>query len=289
MTDVETGGRRPLPIPVITGAGPLILAFLRRDWKIAISYKLDFATQLVTTVLSLSFVYFLGRLVGSTQSLHIGRYRALHLGYFPFAVIGIGLLGLVSTELQAVSGQIRADQTTGTLEALLAMPPPAWLTVLGSVSYQLAYAAAAAALTVVFAVVGFGMRFDTTLASGAMAAAGAAVSLALFLSFGVGFASAVVVFKRGGQVAGFVITGFSLLGGVYYPTSLLGSPLRYVSDVLPFTWALNVIRAGLLERQVEWTQFGLLTVASVVCVPVSLAVFNWSVTRARRAGTLGQY
>jgi ABC-type multidrug transport system permease subunit len=269
--------------------GPLLSAHLRRDWKIAISYRLAFVTQISQSVLTLGFLYFLGRLV-SAQNLPIGKSASLHLGYFPFAVLGVSLLGVVNAELRTVSGQLRTDQMTGTLEAVLAMPPPPWLTVMSSLAYQLVYSTAAAGLSVLIAVVGFsGMHFHADIASATFAAAGLLISLPLFASLGVGFASAVVVFKRGGTVFGFVVTGFSLLGGVYYPTGVLSRPLHLLSDILPFTWALNVIRAGLLERRLLWGQFGLLLGASAVCVPLSLTLFTRAVARARRSGSLGQY
>jgi ABC-type multidrug transport system permease subunit len=185
------------------------MAALRRDWKIAVSYKLAFATQLLQSILSLGFVYFLGQLINTTKAIRIGSGAGLRLGYFPFAVIGVALLNVVATELRTVSNQIRSDQSTGTLEALLAMPPPPWLTVMGGVAFQLVYAAVNATLTVLIAVVFLGMRFHATTASFAFAIAGLLISLPLFVSVGIAFASAVIVFKRGGTVTGFVITGFS--------------------------------------------------------------------------------
>ena len=98
-----------------------------------------------------------------------------------------------------------------------------------------------------------------------------------------------MVFKRGGTAFGFIATAFSLLGGVYYPTSVLSPPLRLVADILPFTWVLDVIRAGLLERRMLWGEFALMIGVAVALIPIALSVFSWSVARARRSGTLGQY
>jgi ABC-2 type transport system permease protein len=287
--NVSDGVLGPAPRRGLLNRGPLLLAFIRRDWKIAISYKLAFATQVIQSVVTLAFLYFLGHLVDTTRAIHLGGSASLRLGYFPFAVLGVALLGVVSTELRTVSGQIRSDQTTGTLEALLSMPPPPSVTVACGVAFQLLYSAIIAVATVLIAVVFFGMRFHATLASGLFALAGLAVSFPLFVSLGVAFASAVVVFKRGGTFFGFVVTGFSLFGGVYYPTSTLSRPLQLVAHVLPFTWALDVIRGGLLEARPRWGELGLLVGVSAVLVPLSLRVFTAAVAHARRRGTLGQY
>ncbi len=268
---------------------PLVLASLRRDWKITISYKLAFATQVANSVVTLGFLYFLGHLVNRTRAIHLSSAGSLRLGYFPFAVLGVAMLGIVSTELRTVSTQVRSDQTTGTLEALLAMPPPPWLTVMSSVAFQLVYATVNAAATVLIAVVCFGMRFHASPASFLFALLGLAVSLPLFLSLGVAFASAVIVFKRGGAAAGFVVTGFTLLSGVYYPTSVLSRPLRGLAGAIPFTWVLDVIRGGLLEQRLRWSELGLLVATAAAVVPLSLAAFSAAVRRSRQAGTLGQY
>jgi ABC-2 type transport system permease protein len=273
----------------VRATGSLFLAFLRRDWKIAISYRLAFVTQLVGMLTTLFFLYFLGRLISSTSVVHLGNTPALQKGYFSFAVLGVAMLGIVTAELSQVSSQIRSDQTTGTLEALLAMPPPAWLTVVGGVAYSLLWATLSAVVSVGLAAIGFGLRLNVSLPSALMAVAGLLVSLVLFAGVGVAFASAVVIFKRGGTLGGATATGFSLLGGVYYPVSVLAGPLRWLADVLPFTWALTIIRGGLLERKLFWSQLGLLTLVSVVLVPVSFAVFSAAVRYSRQKGTLGQY
>ncbi|HEY2430994.1 MAG TPA: ABC transporter permease [Acidimicrobiales bacterium] len=278
--------RPPAPSPLRT-AGPLMAAFLRRDWKITVSYRLGFASQLVQSLVTVFFLYFLGRLVGARGVL-TGAGSLRH-GYFPFAVLGVALLGVVGGELNAVSTQIRTDQTTGTLEALMAMPPPPWLTVLGGVSFQLAYAAVVAVVTVLMGVVGFGLRFDASVAGVVAAAAAFLIALVLFSAFGAALASVAVVFKRGGQVAGALATAFSLLGGVYYPLSLLPVPLRWLGDALPFTWTLDIIRAGLLEGQARWAETGLLAAATVVLAPAALATLSGAVVHSRRRGTLGQY
>jgi ABC-2 type transport system permease protein len=277
----------PAPRSVVRTVGPLLLAFLRRDWKITLSYRLGFVSQLFQSVITLFFLYFLGRLVGARAGL--ARTGSLDHGYFPFAVLGVALLGVVNTELGSVSGQIRADQTTGTLEALLVMPPPPWLTIAGSVAFQLAYAALTAVVTVLIGVLGFGMRFDTSGPGVAAAVLGFAISLVLFGALGAGLASVVIVFKRGAPLAGGVGTAFSLLGGVYYPLGLLHGPLRWLGDALPFTWALDVIRAGLLEHQVRGAEIARLAGVTALLAPLSLRILTLAVARSRRAGTLGQY
>jgi ABC-2 type transport system permease protein len=133
------------------------------------------------------------------------------------------------------------------------------------------------------------MRFHASLASAGVAILGLVVAMLLFAAIGVGLAGLVVVFKANLPVSNFVTTGLSLLGGVYYPISLLPGPLHVVGEILPFTWALEVLRSGLLQHQILWGELALLAGVTVILVPGSLWAFTRAVARSRRTGTLGQY
>lgn len=284
MSSSSPGERGPGP----SRLRPLALAraFLSRDWRIALSYRLPFAFDLFQSLTSLVFLFFLGRLVGPRgQSVS----SQLNQGYFAFAVLGTALLGIVTTSLGAVADRIRTDQTTGTLEALLTMPTPSWVTVLASATYQLVYATALALMTVLIAVVGFGMRFDAQPAGIPIAILGLIGAVALFSSAGVAFAAFVIIFKRGQSLIALTTSVFSLLGGVYYPIAVLPGPLQVLAHILPFTWTVDVIRDALLAGQLPWGKLGIVLGAAVVLVPASLWILTVAVAQSRRTGTLGQY
>lgn len=265
--------------------GAALWAFLRRDWSIAWSYRLPFFIGLGQTVLTLGFLYFLGRLVGPRI---VADAHGLHGGYFAFAVIGASVLTMFSNTLVSVALRLRTDQTTGTLEVLFTMPPRPALTVLGSAFYQVTYAAVSAMLTVAGAVV-LGMRFDVDLPSALVALAAVVASLVLFCSVGVALAAYVLVFKRGETLTTLAAAGVSLLGGVYYPVALMPRALRIIADALPFTWSVNVLRGALLGAQAPALRLGELAAAAAVMLWVSLWLFGAALRHAQRQGTLGQY
>lgn len=55
------------------------------------------------------------------------------------------------------------------------------------------------------------------------------------------------------------------------------------------TWALDVLRAALLEGNVELGRLMLLIGSAIVALPGSVALFRLAVDRVRHTGTLGQY
>jgi ABC-2 type transport system permease protein len=255
----------------------VLAAFIRKDWTIAWSYRMPFVLGLGQSLTTVGFLYFLGRLVGrriDTAS------QGLHGGYFPYAILGTALLGFFSVTLVTFAQRLRTDQTTGTLEVLFTMPPGASLTVIASAAYTLLFSVVTSVVTLAFAV-GLGMRLTVTAAGALLAVGSLVVSIA--------FAAFVIVFKRGETLTGLGVSALSLVGGVYYPISLLPHALRMLADVLPFTWALEVLRDSLLSTSLPFVRFGELCAATTVAVPLALRLFSAALNRARRSGTLGQY
>jgi ABC-2 type transport system permease protein len=263
----------------------VLAAFVRRDWTIAWSYRLPFVLGLGQGFATVGFLYFLSRLVGAHIDTSSG---GLHGGYFAFSVLGTALLAFFSVTLTAFAQRLRSDQTAGTLEVLFTMPPRPTLSVLGSASYQLLYATIGNLLSILMAVA-VGMRFSTTVDGGFLAGCAVLVSFALFCAVGIAFAAFVVVFKRGETLTAIGTSALMLVGGVYYPISLMPGPLRILAEVLPFTWALEILRSSLLSSSLLWARFGELCAATAVLVPFSLWLFTVALDRARRMGTLGQY
>jgi len=283
-SDLRT--RRPLPARRVR---PLVVvaASLEREWQVTRSYKLPFVMSAVQLVASVATFYFLSKIIGPGVEHRYGGQLAG--GYFAFAVIGTSLLSIVSVMLTSFAARLRSDQTTGTLEALLMTPSPAWLTVPAGAAYQLMFAALSAGLSIALAAGLFGLRFSIRpvgLAALVVLLAGTFVG---FAALGVAFTGFVMVFKRGQGVITMVVTGLSLFGGVLYPLGVLPGPLRAVAGWVPFTWALLALRDILIDGGAPWGRVAQLWAAALVALPLSLYVFDRALRRARRGGTLAQY
>jgi ABC-type multidrug transport system permease subunit len=225
----------------------LLRAFLRRDFGIALSYRVPFVVDAFQSVLTVAFLYFLARVVGHKVIAATG----LKVSYFGFAVIGSVLIGILTVSLASFSRRIRTDQMTGTLEVLFSLPPRPWLVVLSSASYQVIYAIITSAITLAVSF-WLGLRFHVT-----------------GLSIGVALAD--------------------FIGGVLYPVQDLSHPLRIIADLLPFTWALEVMRAALLGAQSDLIRLAEVWAVTIVAFPVSIWVFSYALTHAKKKGTVGQY
>jgi ABC-2 type transport system permease protein len=264
----------------------VLAAFLRRDFRINISYRASFALEGFSTLFALALFFYLSRVVDESQ---FSTSQGLSGGYFGYAAVGLLVVTIIQVTLSSFSLKLREEQTTGTFEALMATPASPWLVVLSSALYDLLRATVSGLVLLAVAVAVFGLNLDLDPGSIAIAAAALVGSLGLLASLGIAVAAFTVVWKRTTALAGMVVTGLSLLAGVYFPIEVLPSPLEEVAAALPFTWGLDVLRASLLGGDVDPAQLAGLFAAAVVAMPPALVGFTLAVKRARSTGTLSQY
>jgi ABC-2 type transport system permease protein len=265
----------------------ILRAFLRRDWAKARSYRLAFASQLIGVFFELSLFFFLGRIVDKAD---FTSSSSLDRGYFSFVVIGTTLLQLVTYNLLTFSSTIGSEQGTGSLEAVLATPPPPIQLLITGSAFAFIQLVITQLLTLGVAALFFGLRIDHGIIPILTALLTLIATVFFFGSVGLVVAAFTLVYKQGASsFVGFGTSILGLVGGVYYPLDVLPRPLRLVGEVLPFTWALAVFRAALIDGEVLTGRLILLVLASAVAVPIGVVCFRIGLDRARRDGSLGQY
>lgn len=268
----------------MTAATAQLAAFVRRDWLVARSYRFPFLLGLVTSIVMLAVLHQVGILVDRAH-IHAG---ALSRGYYGYVLVGMALLGIVATATHAFATKLRQEQTTGTLEALLATPAPVSLVILGSSTYDLLQALVTGLLILGLGVVS-GVHMTGDAAPLMVAVVDLIGLLGIFAALGIGIAAFTVVFKRGNALSALVTGGLAVLGGVYFPINLLPTPVRVISEILPFTWGVSVLRQALLLGKFDAPHTIGVIAAAVVCLPLSLWLFRVAVAKARRDGSLAQY
>jgi ABC-2 type transport system permease protein len=264
-----------------------LLAFLLRDARLAMSYRLQFALSVGQVLVTILLFFFIGKTFGGTISPLLGDYGG---NYFSYALVGIAVSVFVSVGLDALSRQIREAQLEGTLEALLGTPTSIYTILLGNSLFR-----CMSAMVVAVAILAYGMlsvQYQTT-PLGALAG-----FLVLLLTFGaflcVGMLSAsfIMIFKQGNPIGFLFGTSSYFLGGVLFPVEVLPRPFRAVSQALPTTHAVKALRELLLAHAafpVVLPLVGKLLVFIAVVAPLSILFFRFAVARAKRDGTLVHY
>lgn len=267
------------------GVASIVGSFLRRDWTIARSYKLPFVLELASVLMGLAMFLFVGRLIDDRPHPISPDLRE---GYFAFVVIGLSVVRIAQSTFTSFSAKLRQEQTTGTLEALLSTPPSSWVVILASAAYELIYATASATVTIAAGLL-LGMNLRPSGAMVVVLVLGLPGVIGLFTALGVAVAAFTMIFKQTTALLGLVTTGLAVLGGVYFPVSVLPGALETLTRASPMFWAVDVLRGGLLFGHVEWVELGLLWGFTAVSLPLALMLFRASVDRCRRTGGLGHY
>ncbi len=286
----EVGPTRPSRPPHLSRLSSILnraVAFLRRDLRVQLSYRLATLLQILGVVFSVSAFYFLARIFGQAALPLLAEYGG---DYFAFVLIGIAFAGYQAVGLSAFSEAIRAGQTQGTLEALLVTPTRLEGILAASGLWSFLQASLQVLLYLLFGVVLFGVPLSRANVGTALLIL--LLSIAAFTGLGILSASFVLVTKRGNPV-NFVFGSLSvLLGGVYYPIGVLPAWLQPVSALLPMTHALRGMRLSLLEgaglSQVT-VELAMLALFTALVLPGGILAFRWALHRARVEGSLTQF
>ncbi len=266
--------------------GSKLLAFVRRDFIEASSYKLNFIYTLGGIVFSSATFYFVGRLVPGGEA-SLAPYGG---DYFSFAVVGVAFSSLLGIFQEGPSGMIRSAQVAGTMEALLVTQTSMPSILFGSTLYSFLFAAVRTIVHFAVALLLFGLKLGTVNVPAALAVL--VMTSVCYLSLGILSACFVLVFKLGNPV-GWIFSGVSgFLGGMIFPVSVLPPWIRWLSPFLPFTHSLEGLRRSLLAS----ASFGevlpsiaALGAFSAVLMPAGLILFRVALRKAKRDGSLTQF
>jgi ABC-2 type transport system permease protein len=119
-----------------------------------------------------------------------------------------------------------------------------------------------------------------------------ALALLAFLPFGILFAALTVVIKQGSVGTAWVIALLSIVGGLYFPVSLLPAWVQTTAKVQPFTAATGELRHLLVNSPVSEGSLGaLLKLAAfaAVLVPASIWALSIAIRFGQRRGTIIEY
>jgi ABC-2 type transport system permease protein len=255
----------------------------RRDFILFASYRMRFVTTFVTTAVSLTLFYYISRLVHSPQIGTPDRYYA-------FVVVGIVILAVLTSTLSVPVITLRQELLAGTFERMVLSPFGPVRSILALMLFPVLLALVTSAFALAFAAIAFGLvlQWETV----AIALPAAVLGAIAFAPFGLLIASGVVLFKQTNAGATFVITGITLLAGLYFPVSLLPDWIGWASEVQPFTPAVDVLRNLLVGTPLQDSVAGdllKLVLFPAVLAPIAVRAIASAIRRGRRLGTIIEY
>ena len=255
-------------------------AIFRRDLAVFTSYRMRPLTTLFSTLVSLTLFYYVSRLVSSPR---VGSPD----DYYAFVVVGIAVFALLTSTLSLPIATLRAELIAGTFERIVLSPFGPVRSIASMMLFPLALAFVTTAVGIAYAALIFGM--DLAGPQAVLAVPVGVLGALAFAPFGLLMTAAVVQFKQTNAGATFVLTGVTLLAGVYFPVSLLPDWIGWASEVQPFTPAVDLLRHLLVDTPLRNSlaeDLIKLVAFPAVMLPLALHVLMRAVRHGRRRGTI---
>lgn len=258
------------------------MAVLRRDLYVYVSYRTRIVSQLLTAVFSITLFYYVSRLV------HVDGFGSPH-AYFGFVVVGIALVSVMYSCF-SIPELLRQELVAGTFDRMLLSPFGAVRGVMAMTLFPLLFSFVMATFTLGLACALFGLSLHWTTVPVSIPVMG--LVLLAFLPFGLLLAALTVVIKQGSVGTSWLIALISIVGGLYFPVSLLPHWLQTAAKLQPFTPATELLRHLLVDTPLASSAAGSLlrlVLFAGVLLPVSLYALSRAIRFSQRRGTIIEY
>lgn len=273
---------RQVGVRVSGASAAAFIAVLRRDLEVYLSYRTRLVSQALTALFSLTLFYYVSRLVSVNG---FGSPDA----YFAYVVVGIALVSVLYSCF-SVAESVRQELMVGTFERLLLSPfgPIRNLLAMTLFPMLLAFVLASLTLFLGWAIYGLELHWSTVpLAPPAML-----VAMLAFLPFGLLFAALTLVMKQGTVGVSWVVALISIVGGLYFPVTLLPHWAQTATELQPFTPATELLRHLLVDsptQDVVWVAVAKVLAFAWVLIPLSLLLLRQAIRIGQRRGTIVEY
>lgn len=256
-------------------------AIFRRDLHVYLSYRTQALTQFLSVLFSLALFYYISRL------LRVQTFESPDK-YFAYVVVGLVILSVTQSTL-VLSQAMRAELVAGTFERILLSPFGPVRGALSMVVFPMCLALFTGFWTLVAAATIFGL--DLHWSTVALAIPVGIVSALSFSAIAMIVAAVVVVFKQAPGTA-MIISLIALASGFYFPVELLPSWIQWVSEVQPFTPAVELMRHFLVDLPTKdpiWLGAAKLVGFVVVLLPLSTWLLSYGISVGQRRGSIIEY
>jgi ABC-2 type transport system permease protein len=262
------------------------LALTRASWRTAKSYRVSFVLSFVSLLVTIVPVYFVANALQPFMASVIAEEGR---EYFGFVLLGTAMLTLVSPALSSFASAVSGGLSSGFFEALLVTPTPLPALLAGQTGYAFAWGCARVVLLMAAgALLGVDVHW-LRLPEGLLITA---IVVASYCGIGLISAALVVSFRTNAAVPQAVLVLSTLLGGVYFPTSVLPPIVAPLAEWLPLTPGLRALRQTLLlgyPLSTVGSDLIQLVALAAGCLVVGVLALRWAFRYARRAGSLAQY
>lgn len=259
-------------------------AYLRRDFLVWSSYRLSAFWQVAGVLVTALLVYAAGTAIGDRSSL----IEAEDGSYVAFVLVGIAFMDMLVQGLASTSRAVTDSQRAGTLEPMLLAPISVAHLMVSFWLFKFLFSMVRMTIFVLFGVIALGFWGSANPFSIVLVMTPA---VATFLGMGCISAAFLILIKQGDPLLIVFTAATAMLGGAFFPVEVLPDWMQALTVFVPLTHALTGVREGLNGGSMTdvLPQIAVLSAMALVLLPAGLALFNASMTRAKREGSLGEY
>lgn len=263
-----------------------VFALIGAQWRTFASYRVGALLSMLSMALTVVPLWFVS---GALQPVVENSIRNEGGKYFAFVVTGVALTFVMTTALTSVSDAVSSGIRTGVLEALFCTPATLPSLLIGLGGFDLLWSLLRVVL-LCGVLLATGTSFVWAVTPWALAAI--VLTILSYGALGLCMTAMILTVRTSGPFQTAVVTASTLLGGVYYSTTVIPAPFERLADLIPLAWSLRLLRMALLEgagASVLLSQLlPLLALTSVLLVIGSAAIIA-ALRHSRRTGSLAQY
>jgi ABC-2 type transport system permease protein len=256
--------------------------FVQRNYYLTKRYFMWEVVWFFYTTASAMSIGFIGVGVDQNGGTRSGAHLTTYL------LIGAMLWSYLSMLFDILSETVSWERWEGTIEYTFMSPASRATHLIGTSVYAVIYGLIRS--IVMFGVISLFFTLDVSNAN--FPAALFILAICSVSLVGFGMCAAVMPLlspEKGQQVTMIFGSTLLLISGVYYPVDVLPSWMQALAKVSPVTYALQGVRAALLDGagvSSLWSSIWPLLIMGVICVPLGLWVFQAGERYAKRTGRL---
>jgi ABC-2 type transport system permease protein len=205
-----------------------------------------------------------------------------------YLLVGTLVWSYLAVVFEAVGEMISWERWEGTIEYTFMAPIRRLTHLVGTCLFAVVYGLARTAL--ILGIVSLFFRIDLARSNLLGALAVLAVASISFVGLGIMVATLPLMFaERGSQMVFMAQACLLLVSGVYYPVEVTPGWMQALARISPATYALDGVRAALLEGQGALALGGRilpLLAMGLICIPLGLKIFVAAERHAKRTGRL---
>lgn len=260
---------------------------MKKDFLTEVSYRLPFIFNIFSVFATLLTYFFIDKLFGYRMTGHL---ESFGVNYFSYVLLSMAFFSYIGVGIGSFSSRIRNEQLQGTLESLFLTPTKISVILLSMGLWNFILATLDILIYVVLGIFLFKINFSQANILSVIVIL--VLTVVSFGSLGIISASFIVFFKRGNPLGWVINTFEGILGGVYFPVSVMPGFLQFLAKFLPITYAVRAIELAVYKGysvgQLKNECFFLLFF-SLILLPLSFSLFSYALKKSRRQGSLIQY